>query len=295
MPRHLRGVGHRRQVVDGNRRTFDRAQHRLRFPAFGIVERHAERARELADSNRRLAISVAHAARTPGDPDPDQDLPFPERREERTGDELRELRGAHPFRSEHVHLRPEQQKDDEPVCGGVGVRDAAANGAAVSHRAVGDSARGRGQPSMAGVRHCDVLDLGVGDGRAEENRFPVVAVSPQIGAGTDVDEEVGLHEPQVQHRPERLSTRDDLRVPVRRGQQLDRVGRVPGAGVAEGGGLHDTAPEPGLMAVADTRLAAVPSDPASTPEIARTSMETSSRARSTPVLLRKLPPHRPTR
>ena len=142
------------------------------------------------------------------------------------------------------------------------MRNAASDGAAVSHRAVGDSARGRGQPTVAGVRHGAVLDLGVGDGRAEENRFPVVAASPQIGAGTDVDEEVGLHQPQVQHRSERLSARDDLRVPFRRGEQLDRVGRVPGACVAEGGGLQDSAPVPGLMAVADTSRMAVRSDPA---------------------------------
>ena len=166
---------------------------------------------------------------------------------------------------------------------------------AVSHRAVGDSACGCGQPAVAGVRHGAVLDLGVGDGRAEENRFPVVTASPQIGAGTDVDEEVGLHESQVQHRPERLSARDDLRVPFRRGQQLDRVGRVPGACVAEGSGLHDTAPVPGLMVVPDIRRVAAPSDPASTSNFARGVYGHELAPTASPVFLRRSAPHLPPR
>ena len=122
-------VGYVRNVFDGNRRTLDRAEHRPRLPALGIIERHAERGREFAGPDRHLAIPVAHAMRTFPHPDPGKDFICSERSRERAGDELPKRDGACSVGAEDDGFRTEQQQDDEPVRGGIGQKGIGEGGA----------------------------------------------------------------------------------------------------------------------------------------------------------------------
>ena len=149
--------------------------------------------------------------------------------------------------TEDNDLGAEQEQDDKPVRGRVGMCDAAPDGAAVAHRAVGDPARRRREPTVAGIGHRTVLDLGVGHGGAVDDGVAVVAAATQIGARAHIDEEIRLHQPQVQHRAQRLSPGDRFRETLRRGQILHRVGRAARSDVAERDGLHGMVSPPAAM------------------------------------------------
>ena len=63
-------------------------------------------------------------------------------------------------------------------------------------------------------------------GGAEEHRVALVPDRAQLRQRADVDQQLGLREPQVEHRPERLAARDELRaVPAAREQPEGRVER----------------------------------------------------------------------
>ena len=167
------------------------------------------------------------------------------------------------------------------------MRDAAPDRAPVSDRTVGDSARRSRQPSVAGVRYDAVLNLRVGDGGSVANRLSVVMTVPQVGAGANVDEEIGLGKPQVQHRTERLSSREEFCESVRSGQRLDRVHCVPGANVVKGHGLHETALIPAFAVVSDARRPAVAVRFIATADIAQGSTATRLRTLSTTAVVRR--------
>ena len=71
---------------------------------------------------------------------------------------------------------------------GSALRKAAAQGPSIAHRAIRDTPRRTREPAAARIGHRTVLDLGVGERGAVDNRVAFVGVAAQIRTGAYVDE-----------------------------------------------------------------------------------------------------------
>ena len=119
--------------------------------------------------------------------------------------------------------------------------EAAADGAARAHRAVGDAAGDARKKATGGVWDAAVLDGGVGDSGADGDGVPVLGDGGKLGNARDVDEDGGPRQAQVEHRPQGLAAGEDPRS-RRAAQRVEGLGDGGGADVVEGGGLHAAAP-----------------------------------------------------
>ena len=64
-------------------------------------------------------------------------------------------------------------------------------------------------------------------------------VSPlEFGKPANIDDEIGLDQPQIEHRPERLATGDDLGCAIRLRQQSERCVQILGTLVSERHRFH---------------------------------------------------------
>ncbi len=89
--------------------------------------------------------------------------------------------------------------------------ETAADGAAIAHSAIGDAAGNLAKQTVGMVGNPPVLDVRMRDARAD---FEVIASVDHCGQfldRRDVHQQIGLGEPQIQHRPERLTARQRLR------------------------------------------------------------------------------------
>ena len=119
-----------------------------------------------------------------------------------------------------ISIRAERGEGRDPVGRRIGMGQAAADRAAVAHRAIGDRAGDRGQGAIGGIGHAAVLDVGVGDAGADQKTVVLGLDAQQLGHGCDVDQQVGLRQAQIQHRPERLAAGQKLRRKVLALQQM---------------------------------------------------------------------------
>ena len=147
-------------------------------------------------------------------------------------------------------LGVEREENRAEVARGVGVRDRAADRAAMAHLGVADV---RGDlwdhgavPGEHGVAH----ELGVPGERADRDPVAVLPHVAEVVEPADVDEHRRAREAQPEHGDQRLAAREQLRVVAR--EQLDRVVDRPGALVLEGGGDH--APARAAACTASTML-----------------------------------------
>ena len=110
--------------------------------------------------------------------------------------------------------------------------ETAADRAAIAHRAIGDAGRHRAHRAAGDVRHAAVLDIGVGDAAAERSSASGVC-STRLSSAMAVmsTKQVGLHQPQIEHRTERLAAGDDLR-PSRRRRRTSAIAAARSAGRA---------------------------------------------------------------
>ena len=110
--------------------------------------------------------------------------------------------------------------------------------AAVAHRAIGNVGRDRAQGATGHIGRAPVLDIGMRD-QGAEHQLAAGELGPlELGKAGNVDQQLRLHQPQIEHRPERLAAGDDLRRTVGRSEHRQRSVQVAWAFVAEGCRLH---------------------------------------------------------
>ncbi len=137
--------------------------------------------------------------------------------------------------------RAERGEDGEPVGRRIGVRQAAAHGAAIAHRAVGDAARHRRHHPALAERVTLILDRRMGDGRADEGRIAAVFDAAQLGDAGEIDQQRGRCQPQIEHGPERLAARDRPRILAAARQRGERVAQARRCEILERGRFHSAA------------------------------------------------------
>ena len=98
----------------------------------------------------------------------------------------------------------ERRQHGDPVGRGIGMRQAAADRAAVAHRAIGDAARDAGHDLADPARHRTILDRRVrragadAHDAARDRNAGIVRQMAQVG------DRVGLRQAQIEQRPQRL-------------------------------------------------------------------------------------------
>ena len=88
--------------------------------------------------------------------------------------------------------------------------EAAADGAPVAHRAIGDCRRDLAQHLAAGEPAAGVLDAGMGDAGADAPGVTDILHLGERFQPRDVDQQRRAREPQIEHRSERLPAGQEL-------------------------------------------------------------------------------------
>ena len=171
---------------------------------------------------------------------------------------MRKRQPARARRRREQRLRAERGQGHDPVGRGIGVREASADRAAIAHRPIGDAAGDGGHPSGRGVRGDAVLDLGMGDRRAINERVAFIGRPPHVDGARNVDQALWTHKPEIEHRSEGLAAGGD------------RLRAAGGPGVCESGGLHWAAPFARASA-ASTCYGVIGNSPTAAPRSARAS------------------------
>ena len=117
------------------------------------------------------------------------------------------------------------------------MREAAADRPPRAHRAIGDALRHLGEKAVRRVGDALVLDRRVRDAGAENDGAAVLLDTRELGDARHIDDEGRLHEAKIEHRPERLPTRQNLGVRISR-KEPHRLGERARPFVVEGDRLH---------------------------------------------------------
>ena len=120
--------------------------------------------------------------------------------------------------------------------------EAAADGAAVAYRAIGDARRRPAHQPARHVRHLAVLDRGVDHRGADCDPVFVLGNLAQLGDRRQIDQERGSRDPEIEHGAQRLAAGQRPRLAVGRAQEADRLLQACGAGVVERRRLHRAPP-----------------------------------------------------
>src|SRR5262245_33655352 len=123
--------------------------------------------------------------------------------------------------------------------------NAAADGAAVADRPIGNAGSHLAQHFAAGEPSAHVLDAGMGDAGADAKGGADVVHACQRFQARHVDEERGTRQPQVQHRTERLTAGQKLAAALGLGQRRERLPDVARPQIVETRGLHAAPGETG--------------------------------------------------
>src|SRR4051794_24008406 len=193
---------------------------------------------EVADLALELLVRARRVARSPDHADLGQDLGRFDRGLERVEEEVACRDLAAPGLTPADDRGVAGDEDRGPIGGGIGMGDRAADRAPVPDLRVTD--RGGHVVGQRGVGHDDVGLVGLAVGRASADAQLVVGLDDPVEAGhvTQVDEERGLSESQLDQRDEAVTAGEQLRLafPVR--EDPERLVEVPWTDVVELAGNH---------------------------------------------------------
>ena len=155
--------------------------------------------------------------------DRDQDFAVGQRGRHDAGEELIRRNGALPSRAGRDHAGVERDQDGRQIGGRIGVRDVAADRAAIPDRRIADDRRRLRQRGsrVAQIRRC--RQVGVRRERADADPIALSRDAAQLGDPADVDDGRRRRQPQLQQRQQAVAAGQELRAGVR-GEQLMRVG-----------------------------------------------------------------------
>ena len=271
----------RARVGNDDRRRLDGADHGAKAPARRIVQHPADRMSEFAGLLAELVEAPAGAGRELRNPNRADDLVRLDDGGEGRQHEVGHRDGAVSPRRGDRRVRACERKRRKPVGGRIGMREAAADRAAVAHRAIGDAAGNALQEPAEMIGNAAVFDVGVGDAGADFEMILAVVDRSQFGNRRDIDQQFGLRQTQVQHRPERLPARQNLRKAVRLSEQHGRVGKRGRPLVVECDGLHDA--RLALAIASRMRRGVIGISQISTPSLCRASLTALAIAAAGPI------------
>ena len=75
---------------------------------------------------------------------------------------------------------------------------------------IGDAAGDVTEQAGEMIGNAPVFDVGVGDAGADIEVIAGIGYRGELRDGRDVDQQIGLGQAEVQHRPKRLAARKDL-------------------------------------------------------------------------------------
>ena len=205
-----------------------------------VVEQRRRRHREIAAAARELAEAPA-ALRRPGrQPDLGDDLVVLERGRQRPDEEVVGADRARPLRAGRGDLGVAGDGDAGHLGGGIGMRDAAADGAAVADLIVRDVLNRGLQQRMGGRQTRVVLDVAPAHHGAEPHTVGGYLDLLELRQLAQVDEQRRRDHAEREHRHQALAAGDRPRIPAAGSKQRDRFGKARRAGVFERRQLHDS-------------------------------------------------------
>ena len=194
--------------------------------AAGRVERdqrgHAHEG-EVARAARHLHEGAARAPRLVGDPHFDEQLAGPERRGEWPHEEPVRGHGAPGLLTGEGELRLECHHDGGELGGGIGVGEAAADGAAVANGQVTHEAARLGEDGRARPHRLRPLHRMLAGGRADGEAVGGGADIREFADAVDVDQGLGMRGPEVEKRDQALAAGEDLGSVTLPRQQSERL------------------------------------------------------------------------
>ena len=226
---------------------------------------------ELARLAADLAVGPACLRREARDFDGDDHLVGRQCRGEGTDEEFRRTQASLASCPQGDKGGVEQVHGVDPVGRRVGVCQAAAEGAAVAHGAVGNACRDLGEQAAGHIGQFTVLDACVRHGGADAQCLIVRLELRHRGDAAHVDQLVHLGQAQVEHGAQRLAAAADLGK-FRAAQQRHCLVDAVGAPVVEGGGFHATTPTPARRRAARIRRGDAGLSMISTPSLASASL-----------------------
>jgi hypothetical protein len=190
------------------------ADRRLRALAF-LVERDDGRRADNGEARgrmRELQIGRPGAGGERGHADLDEQLVLAERGRHQALKPLIDLHGAASLRAFAHELRAHRDGGRGHVRGRIGVRERAADGALVPHLRIADD-RGRLRHHRTlRLQHLRHLDLVMRRHGPDGDHGAVFLDARETGHLAQVDEVLGLREPELHHGHEAVATREDLGV-----------------------------------------------------------------------------------
>ena len=133
----------------------------------------------------------------------------------------------------------ERGADGREVLGGVGLREGAADRAAVADHGVGDHVLGVGEERIPLGQQLGLEELAVARHRSDPDLAVLLVYVGEALDLVDVDQVLGVGEPQLHHRQQAVAAGDEHRLVPQLIQQTDRVVDAGGALVLEWAGhLH---------------------------------------------------------
>ena len=237
---------HLLSVQRSHRRGADATQREAdALAAAGLVEgeqRGDADQRVIPGPARHLHEGAARAGRQAGHPDLRQQLVGLERRGEGRGEELRAGDGAPSSPAGCDHIGAEGKHHRRQLGGGIRVGEVAPDRPAVPDRQVADEMTRLGYDGQSrahrGVALQRVLAGEGPDGQAAVGG-PHVG---QLGESVDVDDDLGLREPEVHQRDETLAPGEDLGAVTVLGERGERLVLRSGSDILEASWLHGLLP-----------------------------------------------------
>jgi hypothetical protein len=138
----------------------------------------------------------------------------PQRRAHVAQEEIRDVERPLPGCAARADPRIQQRAEQRPLGGRIVVGHAARKRTAVADRQVTDLARRHRENRELLPDQRRPLDRTVAHQRADAQTAVVRLDEVQTLDAVDVDERARAHQPEVEHRDQTLSARQDLRVPV---------------------------------------------------------------------------------
>ena len=186
----------------------------------------------------------------------DQAFLLGQRRRHRALEEIARGDGALAFGRARDHLRRERRRDQADLGGGIGMGEAAADGAAVARLDMADEAQRLGQQRQVAAQRRIGQGIGLARAGPHGERSLACLDAAQLGRRVDVHQQRRPHQPHCHQRHQGLSAGDDLALAARARQQPARLVGACRARVVELRSLH-----PSCFRAARPRLRLPPETP----------------------------------
>src|SRR6185437_5131864 len=178
--------------------------------AFGIMQKGADRMCKFARLTADLVIAPARAPRLARNFDCSEEFTRGQHSFKHASDELFNGDAALTPPALNNRRRAERRQRRNPICRRVSMHQAAADGATIAHSAIGDAGGDLAYCAIRYVRHAAVLNVGVRDAASEEYRIRGLFDTLKLGDRGNINDDIRLDQPQIEHRPKRLSASEKL-------------------------------------------------------------------------------------